>query len=348
MDTRAPVEYGKGAFPMASNLPLMTDAERAKVGTCYKQQGQQAAIDLGYRLVAGETLESRMQGWLDFADKHPDGYLYCFRGGLRSQLVQQAMAGEGFPYPRVNGGYKALRGFLIRQLEGLAKSLPWLVIAGRTGAGKTRLLRAFANSIDLEDLANHKGSTFGKALSPQPSQIDFENALAIRMLKQSEHGFSNVLIEDESHLIGRCAVPLVLRESLQRAPILLLDKPMELRVRELAEEYVLARITSLRTTLDLDLAIDKFRRDVIDNLQRIQRRLGGARYQKMVADFQAACGDFLRLEQVELFYPWIEQLLVEYYDPMYDYQLRRQERTVAYQGSFNELQSWLAGTGFST
>lgn len=84
MDVRAPVEFGKGAFPGVINLPLMTDLERHKVGTCYKQHGQQAAINLGHRLVSGEVKAARIEAWSHFARQHPEGYLYCFRGGLRS------------------------------------------------------------------------------------------------------------------------------------------------------------------------------------------------------------------------------------------------------------------------
>lgn len=111
MDTRAPVEFVKGAFPGVVNLPLMTDDERQRVGTCYKQQGQQAAIVLGHELVSGAIKAERVEQWAQFARANPDGYLYCFRGGLRSQIVQQWLHEAGLDYPRVGGGYKAMRTF---------------------------------------------------------------------------------------------------------------------------------------------------------------------------------------------------------------------------------------------
>ena len=86
IDTRAPVEFEKGAFPSSISLPLMTNDERALVGTCYKQQGQDKAITLGHELVSGDIKEQRVNAWLGFAEQHPQGYLYCWRGGLRSQL----------------------------------------------------------------------------------------------------------------------------------------------------------------------------------------------------------------------------------------------------------------------
>ncbi|PTT62477.1 tRNA 2-selenouridine(34) synthase MnmH, partial [Pseudomonas sp. HMWF007] len=114
MDARAPVEFHKGAFPGVINLPLMNDIERQRIGTCYKQHGQQAAIELGHQLVSGTVKAERIQAWADFARAHPDGLIYCFRGGLRSQITQQWLHDEaGIDYPRVGGGYKAMRTFLI-------------------------------------------------------------------------------------------------------------------------------------------------------------------------------------------------------------------------------------------
>jgi len=113
MDVRAPVEFAKGAFPQAVNLPLMNDSERQKVGTRYKQQGQAAAIALGHQLVRGKLKAARIDAWLAQVQAAPEGYLYCFRGGLRSQLVQQWLSEAGVQYPRVIGGYKAMRRFLI-------------------------------------------------------------------------------------------------------------------------------------------------------------------------------------------------------------------------------------------
>ena len=100
MDVRAPVEFGQGAFPGVANLPLMDDGERQQVGTCYKHKGQEAAIALGHQLVSGATKRQRIEAWAQFAQTHPQGVLYCFRGGLRSQIVQQWLLNEaGIDYP---------------------------------------------------------------------------------------------------------------------------------------------------------------------------------------------------------------------------------------------------------
>ena len=101
----------------------MTDEERALVGTCYKEHGQDEAIRLGHKLVSGKTKEERMAGWIEFARKHPEGYLYCFRGGLRSRTTQQWLKETGVNYPLVIGGYKALRNALLTELEQEARKL---------------------------------------------------------------------------------------------------------------------------------------------------------------------------------------------------------------------------------
>jgi tRNA 2-selenouridine synthase len=119
LDTRAPLEFARGAFPAARNLPLMSDEERAAVGSCYKQRGQDAAIALGQELVSGVIRDARITAWREFARAHPEGYLYCFRGGLRSQIVQQWLRDSGIDYPRVSGGYKAMRRFLIDTPRGV-------------------------------------------------------------------------------------------------------------------------------------------------------------------------------------------------------------------------------------
>ena len=123
-----------------SRVPLMDDLERQKVGTCYKQRGQQAAIELGHQLVSGELKAGRVAAWAEFARAHPDGYLYCFRGGLRSQLVQQWLKEAGIDYPRVLGGYKAMRSFLIETIEQAGLNPPFLCRGGACGQCETHVV----------------------------------------------------------------------------------------------------------------------------------------------------------------------------------------------------------------
>lgn len=126
----------------------MNDVERQKVGTCYKQHGRQAAIEMGHQLVSGKTKAERLQAWADFARAHPDGYLYCFRGGLRSKIVQQWLKDEmGIDYPRVVGGYKAMRHFLLDTIEQAVEQCEFILVGGMTGTGKTEVLAQLGNSL---------------------------------------------------------------------------------------------------------------------------------------------------------------------------------------------------------
>src|SRR5690606_25940385 len=185
LDVRAPVEFAQGAMPSALNLPLMNDEERAAVGTCYKRHGPDAALKLGHQLVSGVTREQRIQAWRDACQRHPDGYLCCARGGQRSHITQQWLRETGIDYPLIPGGYKALRQAAIQATEQRVQR-PLILIGGCTGSGKTDLVRQHPDGIDLEGLARHRGSSFGRTLQAQLSQASFENALAVK-LRSEEH-----------------------------------------------------------------------------------------------------------------------------------------------------------------
>ena len=219
IDVRSPGEFLKGAFPTACNIPLLIDEERAAVGLCYKRNGQEAAIDLGHKLVTETLREERLAAWVSLAKLRPEGSLYCFRGGLRSSIVQKWLDNEGVSYPLVNGGYKAMRRFLIEALEKSLSDIDLVLVSGRTGVGKTRVIDKLDRGIDLERLAKHRGSTFGKLLEKQPSQISFENELSISILKTCARSKAPIFIEDEGKLIGRINLPNKLRLSMEQAPI---------------------------------------------------------------------------------------------------------------------------------
>jgi len=128
LDIRAPVEFANGSFPSVLNVPLMTDDERHLIGIRYKERGQESAIKLGRELVNGHLKEQRVGNWLDFVNKHPSGALYCFRGGLRSKIAQEWIYQQsGISYPRIKGGYKALRSFLIDEMSRIVNEKIFLV-----------------------------------------------------------------------------------------------------------------------------------------------------------------------------------------------------------------------------
>ncbi len=331
LDTRAPVEFSHGAFPNATNLPLMTDAERHEVGICYKQSGQAAAIELGHRLVSGATREARIQAWCEFARQHPEGYLYCFRGGLRSSTARQWMREAGMDYPLLLGGYKAMRRFLLDELERSAVAARFLLVAGKTGTGKTRVIEALERAVDLEGLARHRGSSFGRLLDPQPSQIDFENALSIALLRGLSTGDA-VVLEDEGKLIGRLSLPQALRESMRASPLLVVEESLASRVEVIFDDYLID-LGQRYADRHGEAGAKHHEEHLREGLARVRKRLGGVLYVEIDKLMQEA---FARRDNVQ-HRRWIELLLVKYYDPMYDYQIAQREGEVLAAGSREDI-----------
>ncbi|MFL9813131.1 tRNA 2-selenouridine(34) synthase MnmH [Stutzerimonas sp. VN223-3] len=341
MDARAPVEFAKGAFPGVINLPLMDDLERQKVGTCYKQHGQQAAIELGHRLVSGQTKAERIQAWADFARNNPQGYLYCFRGGLRSQLVQQWLKTEaGIDYPRVTGGYKAMRHFLLETIEHAAANYDFVLVGGMTGTGKTEVLARLDDSVDLEGIANHRGSSFGKRATPQPVQIDFENALAIRLLKMQEAGVGQFVLEDEARLVGRCSIPLPLFQGMQQYPLVWLEDSFEGRVDRILKDYVIDLCTEFVTEQG-EAGFAAFSERLQQSLVNISKRLGGECYKQLAAIMDQALTEQANTGAVDLHRGWIEVLLRQYYDPMYAYQRESKASRIEFAGEQDAVVEFL-------
>ncbi len=342
MDVRAPVEYIKGAFPNTLNLPLMNDVERQKVGTCYKQHGQDAAIELGHQLVRGQLKAERIEAWAAFARANPEGYLYCFRGGLRSQITQQWLKEEaGIEYPRVIGGYKALRNFLIDTTEAAVAECDFVIVGGMTGTGKTEVLAQLDNAIDLERHANHRGSSFGKHATPQPGQIDFENLLAIDLLKKRAQGINAFVVEDESRLIGSCSLPLPLHQGMQEYPLVWLEDSLAGRVERILGDYVIDLSAEFVALHGAEQGLPAFAERLRQSLRNIVKRLGGERYQRLAAIMDEALEEQLRSGKVDLHRGWIEGLLGEYYDPMYAYQRESKAARIEFSGDQQAVVEYL-------
>ena len=347
IDTRAPIEFQRGSFPSAVNIPLMTDDEREQVGICYKEQGEQAAVALGHKLVSDTTKEERIAAWIEQVKRQEHAALFCFRGGLRSQTVQSWLATSGYQVPVVNGGYKALRSYLLASLEECVSQLNLIVIGGRTGVAKTALLNQAYDTlscpvVDLEGLAHHRGSAFGKRAESQPTQINFENHIAIELLKMRACGHQQMIMEDESRLIGRCALPLTLQEKLREAPLVILEASLEDRVHHSWENYILSNYREQVALCNSDeVAFTAFADALKLSLGNIRKRLGGAQHQELAKVMEAA---LLAHQQgdPEPHKQWIEVLLRDYYDPMYDYQLKSKQRHVVFRGNFTEVLEFLS------
>jgi tRNA 2-selenouridine synthase len=329
---RAPTEFARGAFTRAVNLPLLTDTERAAVGTRYKACGQQAAIALGEELVCGATRTARLETWHTFIGAHPTALLYCWRGGLRSAIAQEWLHAAGVDVGRIAGGYKALRQTCLHVIQDFCATQQLLVLGGRTGSGKTVLLREFSSALDLEALARHRGSAFGATASPQPTPIGFENELAVELLNKATPG--QVLIEDESRTIGRLAVPEALHAAMQAAPIVVLDVPRIERAQHIFREYV-------EEPLCRGARLNEIHQRFCEAVDRIRRRLGGLRHASIRSAIDAAF--VTQSISTEQHLAWIGLLLEWYYDPMYDHQLTAKQGRVALRGDQQTVRAYLKG-----
>jgi len=289
VDVRSEKEYAEGHIPHARNLPLLNNEHRTIVGTEYKHNGQEAAIRKGWDL-AGPNLGQlyrQARRWM----KDDRLLLHCWRGGMRSEIASWVSSFGGGEILVLDGGYKAYRHIVLRQL---AQSIPPLqVLGGKTGSGKTAFLRLLAAEgeqvLDLEAMAHHKGSSFGAlGQEPQPGQEQFENNLAEAL---QVFDFSRpVWVEFESRSIGRLVLPEALFHAMLSAPMTVLEVPDAVRVRRLLQEYGNFPIA------DLEAAT-----------QRIAKRLGGQHTTHAL--------DSLRSGDLET---WIKVCL-QYYDKTYAY-----------------------------
>lgn len=292
LDVRSPAEFAQGHIPDAISFPLFSDAERAQVGTCYKQQGRDQAVELGFALAgpkfAGFIAEAKAIA--------PDRQvrLHCWRGGMRSEAVAWMLEMAGFQVSLLVGGYKAFRRWAHEQF---ATPKQIVILGGMTGTGKTQILAALAEQgaqvIDLEALANHRGSSFGAlGLPPQPTNEQFENQLALQWSQLDPQ--QPVWLEAESRRIGLCRIPDSVFHQMDTAKIIEISRSRAERLAILVEMYGSAD-----------------RQALIAATERIRKRLGGLRTQQAV--------DLLQQNELAN----ASELILDYYDRTYTYDLQR-------------------------
>jgi len=265
IDVRSPGEYVHAHIPNAFSLPLFSDEERAQIGTTYKQQNREAAIKLGLPFFGNKMHDmiEQVEGWMNEYekrnDKKPIILVHCWRGGMRSAAVAWLLDLYGFKTEQLTGGYKAYRNWVLAQFE---KNYSMKVLGGFTGSGKTEILLQLQKSklpvIDLEGLANHKGSAFGAlGQNEQATQEQFENNLANALLKiTAEHPY--FWIEDESQRIGTNMLPITFFKQLRNSICYFIDIPFESRLQFIVQAYGKFAVA-----------------DLIAATLRIQKRLGG-------------------------------------------------------------------------
>lgn len=251
------------------------------------------------------------------------------------------MREHGIDLPLVRGGYKAMRRFLIDALEVSAVSVPLVCVGGLTGVGKTRVLCKTRHHIDFESLANHRGSAFGRdALDRQPTVIDWENRVSIEFLKH-RHRYPDrpLLVEDEGRCIGRVNLPDRLFDAMLSAPRAILEADIEQRIQLIREDYIEQSWPGYRQAYG-GHAEREFGRFVLDNLARIQKRLGGDRYRRVRDGFESALRVFFDSGDTSGFDDGIRTLLEEYYDPMYRYQIDSKQPEIIFRGAEREFLQW--------
>ncbi len=341
LDVRASVEFEKGAFPCAENHPILNNEEREIIGTRYKEKGNEAAVKLGSELISGKVKDERVSAWKKFIKACPNGALYCFRGGMRSRTAQQWIFEEtGIKYPLIEGGYKSMRTFLTETLNNCEKWINPIRIGGRTGSGKTQLLAQLKNVIDLEGLAHHRGSSFGNYADTQPAQIDFENTLAIELLKHQAKGNPPLILEDEGNNIGRVHIPNKCYEAFRSGPLIVLETSIEERIELTLQEYIVESLQEYQEKYG-KLGFAHWKNTVENQFARIKNRLGDERYRNMSSEIETAMKTHQENGKTDLYRPWIKKLLTDYYDPMYDYHIAKSDNKVIFRGTGKEIKVFL-------
>lgn len=248
IDVRSPGEFLKGHIPNAINIPLFSDEERAEVGTVYKRKSKEKAIALGLQFVEPK-LESFISDAQEVA-KNNEIVVHCWRGGMRSQSFADHLHKNGFEKVYyIENGYKAFRNHV---LDFFGQPFKLRVVGGYTGSGKTELLHVLRSNnhqvIDLEGIANHKGSAFGAiGQNKQPTTEHFENCLFSQL---NSLDLNEVIwIEDESISIGRVFIPKVFFDQIRSNLLYFIDIPMEERAKFLVQNYGVHDIESLKASL---------------------------------------------------------------------------------------------------
>ena len=308
MDVRSPGEYAHAHIPGAISLPLFTDEERTVVGTAYKQQSKEQAIKIGLKyfgpkmVVMVEEVEALVNNGKPKNDLPANDpmtvIVHCWRGGMRSAGVAWVLSLYGFKVYTIVGGYKAYRGWVRMQFE---NTYNFNILGGYTGSAKTKLLYLLAKKqqqiIDLEGLASHKGSAFGKIGMPQqPSQEMFENVLAEALflattklpISNSKTANCGIWLEDESQRIGDVMLPDAVWKQMRSSPVYFLDIPFEERLNYLVKDYGKGQIE-----------------EFVNAVIRIKKRLGGL-------EAKTAINYLMEGEMKEAF-----RVLLTYYDKWY-------------------------------
>lgn len=290
IDVRSPSEYKDATLPESLNIPFFDDAERAEVGTLYKQTSVQAAKERGLEIAAAKLPTFVKQ----FADIEGDKAVFCWRGGMRSRTTATVLSLMDIHAYRLIGGYKAYRKWVLDGLENYEFKPKSYVIHGNTGTGKTELLHRLKVKghpvLDLEGMAGHRGSIFGQIGLHANNQKTFDSLLFEELILLEDSPY--VLFEAESKKIGKVVMPEFLTEQKERGTQIWIEMPMQARVQQILKDY----------------QPKEHKEECISAFRRIKSRI----HIPIAAEIE-------RCLQEELFEKAVALLLEYYYDPKYNY-----------------------------
>ncbi|MBN2681086.1 MAG: tRNA 2-selenouridine(34) synthase MnmH [Bacteroidales bacterium] len=281
VDVRSPGEFLAGHIPGAVNIPVFNNEERKLVGTRYKNSGKEFAIKLGIQLVEPK-LENLKKQALETAEKN-ELLLHCWRGGMRSEKMAELFETCGIKIRLILGGYNSYRRFI---REKFAEDSKLIILGGYTGSGKTDVLKALEKAgeqiIDLEGIANHKGSAFGDiGQNPQPTNEQFENNLALVWSKLRKA--DRIWIEDESITIGANGIPDTLWRKMRNTTVVKINIPLKTRAERLVREYA---------------GLDKEK--LANSLLKISKRIGNDNLKRAIIALEN--NDFETVAKISLIY----------------------------------------------
>lgn len=305
LDARSPAEFLHGHIPGALNLPVLSDEERAIVGTAHARSGPEGAVHVALELI-GPQLASKLGRARSLTPRRHEVLLHCWRGGMRSRALAWLLETGGYTVHVLEGGYRAYRRHV---RAAFSRPQRICILGGMTGCGKTDILQQLAargcQVIDLEGLANHRGSAFGGVgMGEQPTNEQVENALHAQWACLDPA--RPVWLEDESRRVGTVTLCGEFFQRMEAAPLVLVELPLEARVDRLVRMYA-------ETTPDGPQV-----QALVDAFARIRERLGSekcARCQEAVR-----CGDYASAVRLSL----------AYYDKAYTWQLARRQRAIVH------------------
>ncbi|MCB9481068.1 MAG: tRNA 2-selenouridine(34) synthase MnmH [Desulfobacteraceae bacterium] len=237
IDVRSPLEYQKGHIPGAVNIPVFDNEERKDIGTIYKEQGKKEAVLKGLLYVQPKLLSFVSRIYSLISDESQEIFVYCQRGGMRSESFSWLLHTSGLKVSRLDSGYKNFRQLVLDTLE---KKMEFILLGGKTGCGKTDILHELEKKgeqvLDLEKIACHKGSAFGDlGQDEQPSPQQFENNLFKKLFQFDQN--KPVWVENESPGIGGLFIPLGVRNNMKNALLINIELPLNERIKRIAKEY---------------------------------------------------------------------------------------------------------------